>query len=842
MGSSLRPTRTRRVVGATAGGALLASFALGAVAVPAAQAAGAPAPQPSAEQPILESRGAAPILTLDGLRFRDLDKDGELTPYEDWRLTADERAADLVQRMSPEEQAGLLMHASLTNAGQAYNRTAFDPLLADRHITTYISRLGADAVTLATQHNSLQEAAEGERWGVPLKISTDPRHGFTVREGQTVSNGDFSPFPDAIGMGAVGDPETTLEMGRIIGAEYRAVGITEALSPQADLSTEPRWTRQDGTFGSVGVDVAPHVSAYVQGLQGGTDGITPEGVATVVKHWVGYGAQVNGYDSHYYYGRYAAFPGNNFQEHITPYEGAFANDAAGIMPTYSILKDLDLGQGVIEQVGANHNEFLLKDLLRGEYGFDGVVTSDWGIANDCPQACLDNRPPNSFVGPWGAGMPWGVEGLSLPARYASAISAGVDIIGGSDRPEYILQAVEQGYLTQERVVEAGQRVLEQKFELGLFEDPYVDPAAADALVGSAESRAAGLEAQQRSLTLLSDTEQEDGTPSLPVAVEPGTTVWLRGIGAPAAEAAGFTVVDDPAEADVAVVRLTDPRGGDDLTDLAFTGAEADHQALVAAHDAGALTVAVPQLTRPLVLGNVVDNSDAVLAAFGAGDEAVMSVLTGEAEPEGRLPFELPSSLAAVDAQLPDVPNDSADPLFAYGAGLSYEDEAGEEPGEQPTPVPGSPEPTAPPAPAPAPGTTPVAEAELTDATRGGVEVPATARRGETITVRVGADRAGDEVAIWLRSEPVVLTTTTVAADGTARATIPRDAALGAHRVVVQDAAGLVGWDDLRVVAATDAAGGDDLAFTGWDALPWLGGAAGLVALGLVLVALRRRHA
>jgi len=841
MGSSPRPTRTRRVVGATAGGALLASFALGAVAVPAAQAAGAPDPQPSAEQPTLESRGAAPILTIDGLRFRDLDKDGALTPYEDWRLTADERAADLVQRMSLEEQAGLLLHGSLQNQGQAYDRARFDPLLQERHITTYISRLGADAVTLATEHNALQEAAEAERWGVPLKISTDPRHGFTVREGQTVSNGDFSPFPDPIGVGAVGDPATTLAMGEVIGAEYRAVGITEALSPQADISTEPRWTRQDGTFGSVGADVAPHVSAYVQGLQGGSDGITPEGVATVVKHWVGYGAQVNGYDSHYYYGRYAAFPGDNFAEHITPYEGAFENHAAGIMPTYSILQDLDLGDGVIEQVGANHNEYLLQDLLRGEYGFEGVVTSDWGIANDCPQVCQDTQPPAPFFGSWGFGMPWGVEDLTLPERYASAINAGVDIIGGSEVPDHILTAVDEGLLSTDRVEEAGQRVLAQKFELGLFEDPYVDPATADAVVGSPESRALGLDVQQRSLTLLTN-EQEDGVPALPLAVDEGTTVYLGGIQAAAAEAVGLTVVTDPAEADVAVVRLTDPRGGDDLTDLAFTGAEADHQALVAAHDAGALTVAVPQLTRPLVLGNVVENSDAVLAGYGASDEAIMTVLTGAAEPEGRLPFELPSSLAAVDAQLPDVPNDSADPLFAYGAGLSYEDASGEEPGEQPTPVPGSPEPTAPPAPAPAPGTTPVAETELTDATRGSVEVPATARRGETITVRIGADRAGDEVAIWLRSEPVVLATTTVAADGTARATIPRDAALGAHRVVVQDADGLVGWDDLRVVAATGAAGGDDLAFTGSDALPWLGGAAGLVALGLVLVALRRRRA
>ena len=656
MHSATNPPRRRvRAVGVTAGGALLASFALAAAPVSSAVAA---------TQPVLGSRSAA-VITVDGLQFRDLDGSGDLTPYEDWRLSSTERAADLVGRLDLAQRAGLLMHASLTGSG-TYNRTAFDPLLQNGHITTYISRLSAPAATLADQHNQLQEAAEAQPFGIPLKISTDPRNGFSVTEGQTVSNGDFTPFPDAIGIGAIGDPAATLAMGQIISDEYRAVGITEALSPQADLSTEPRWTRQNGTFGSVGATVKDQVRAYVEGLQGGTEGITSSGVATVVKHWVGYGAQVNGYDSHYYYGRFAAFPGGNFGEHVVPYEGAFDVNAAGIMPTYSILQNLELDGSVIEQVGAGHNEYLLQDLLRGQYGFDGVITSDWGIANDCPQVCKDNQPPNSFVGPWGAGMPWGVEDLTLPARYASAINAGVDIIGGSDKPQNIIDAVNQGLLTEARVVEAAERVLAQKFELGLFENPYVDPAQASAIVGSAASRATAISMQERSLTLLSNEQN-----ALPLSPAAGTTAYLYGVAATAATAAGFTVVTDPALADVAIVRLTDPRGGDDLTDLNFTGTEPDFVALKAAHDAGAVTIAVPQLSRPLVLGNVVENSDAVLAAYGVSDEALLNVVTGEAAPGGRLPFELPSTMAAVAAQLPDVPNDSASPLFAYGFGLAY---------------------------------------------------------------------------------------------------------------------------------------------------------------------------
>ncbi|WP_201276537.1 glycoside hydrolase family 3 protein [Marisediminicola senii] len=689
MSASIPPSVNRRkAVGVVVGGAVIASLGLGALPMTAATASTietAAAP----DQPTLESRTTA-IIEVDGLQFRDLDKSGDLTPYEDWRLTSEERAADLVGRLTLEQRAGLLMHASLTGNG-TYDREAFDPLLETGHISTYISRLSVPSAILADQHNQLQEAAESQPFGIPLKISTDPRSGFSVTEGQTVSNGDFTPFPDAIGLGAVGDPTVTLEMAEIISAEYRSVGISEALSPQADLSTEPRWTRQNGTFGSVGATVKDQVRAYVQGLQGGSDGLTPDGVATVVKHWVGYGAQVNGYDSHYYYGRYAAFPGDNFDEHVLPYEGAFDVNAAGIMPTYSILQNLEIDGEEIEQVGANHNEFLLQDLLRGQYGFDGVVTSDWGIANDCPQVCRDTQPPAPFFGSWGVGMPWGVEDLSLPARYASAINAGVDIIGGSDQPQYIIQAVQDGLLSPERVIDAASGVLAQKFELGLFEDPYVDPTAAQAFVGSAESRAVGTDIQQKSLTLLANDDE-----TLPLTVAPGTSVYLYGVAPEAAVAAGMTVVENAADADVAIIRLVDPTGGDDLTDLDFTGAEEDFVALKAAHDAGAITIAVPQLSRPLVLGNVVENSDAVIGAYGASDEALLNVITGAAQPEGTLPFELPSSMEQVAAQLSDVPNDTADPLFEYGFGLSYAAVVAPDPTTPPaTPV----------APAPAPSAT-----------------------------------------------------------------------------------------------------------------------------------------
>ncbi|WP_461172695.1 glycoside hydrolase family 3 C-terminal domain-containing protein [Arthrobacter sp. Z1-9] len=614
--------------------------------------------------PALSTRSAA-IIEVEGQKFRDLDGSGDLTPYEDWRLSPSDRAKDLAGRLDLAQKAGQLMHASLTGS-EAYDKDAFGRLLTERHITTYISRLSVGAGKLADEHNQLQALAEQQPFGIPLKVSTDPRNGFSETAGQTVANGDFTPFPDPIGMGAVGDPATTKKLAEIVRKEYRAVGIHEALSPQADIATEPRWTRINGTFGSTGNAAKDHVQAYVEGLQAGSEGLNPDSVATVVKHWVGYGAQVNGYDSHYYYGRYAAFPGGNFQEHVTPYEGAFAAGASGIMPTYSILKDLQLNGTAVEQVGAGHNEYLLQDLLRGEYGFRGVITSDWGIANDCPASCQALQPPAPFWGPHGVGMPWGVEDLTLPERYASAINAGVDIIGGSDRPEYVVQAVEQGLLTEERLKEAVVRVLEQKFQLGLFENPYVEPAAADRIVGSAASRTVALDTQERSLTLLQNTGD-----TLPLRKNAGKKVFLYGVDPAEAQAAGLVPVSDAAAADVAVIRLTDPRGGSDLTDLNFSGSEADYQALVAASNAGVPTIAVPNLSRPLILGNVLEHSDAVLANYGVSDKALLNTILGRAKPEGRLPFELPSSMEEVKVQLPDVPNDTANPLFEYRFGLSY---------------------------------------------------------------------------------------------------------------------------------------------------------------------------
>ncbi|MBK8460437.1 MAG: hypothetical protein IPL43_09885 [Micropruina sp.] len=295
-----RSSSSRRTVALALG---LTALAL--TAGTAVNARGVPNPEGppvGTEQPTLSSR-SVPIITVNGRQFRDLDRDGQLTPYEDWRLTPAQRATDLVARMTVEQKAGLLVHSwRLPQTATGFELTYVRELVATRHVNTLITSLAMAPKLMAEATNSVQAIAEEQPLGIPVAFSTDPRNGFAVATGMTVPRVGTTAMPDVIGLGAAGDPKLTRQLADIVRQEYRAMGFQIALSPQADLATEPRWTRINGTFGSNWRAVGAQVQGYVSGLQGSDDAVTTSGVATVTKHWAGYGAQENGYDSHYYYG------------------------------------------------------------------------------------------------------------------------------------------------------------------------------------------------------------------------------------------------------------------------------------------------------------------------------------------------------------------------------------------------------------------------------------------------------------------------------------------------------------------------------------------------------------
>jgi beta-glucosidase len=644
-------------------------------------AQGAKASRP--KQPLVVSRSSN-IVEQEGLRFKDLNRNGTLDPYEDWRLPPAARAKDLVSRMTLEDKAGMMMHGTARSSGpggaigfgSGYDTAAIGKLIRDVGVNSFITRLSGDPRTLAGEDNALQEIAEKTRLGIPLTISSDPRNHFQYTIGTSSQTGRFSQWPETLGLAATRDAALVRRFADIARQEYRAVGIQETLSPQADLATEPRWSRISGTFGE-DVDLSRAlVKAYVEGFQHGASGVDSAGVIAIVKHWVGYGAQKDGLDSHSSYGRFANFTGGNLDLHIEPFLGAFAAHVAGVMPTYSILEGAGakLNGRPLEQVGAGYNRQLLTDLLRKRYGFDGVILTDWAITNDCSEVCRNGFPAGERPTFAGVGMPWGVDDLPKVDRFAKAVNAGVDQFGGTEEAQFLVQDVRLGKITESRLNESVYRIALLKFKQGLFENPYVDTAAAGQIVGNAQFQNEATAAQRRSLVLL-----ENKNDILPLNAR-GKRVFLHGVDSATAARYGFTVVADAARADIAIVRTNAPfqtlhpnyafgaiwHEGD----LGFRAGDAEFEEIKR------ITAAVPTivtiyLDRPAILSELKDRAGAVVGNFGVSDAALLDVLTGVARPEGRLPFELPSSMQEVEAQRSAIPHDTAHPLYPIGFGRRY---------------------------------------------------------------------------------------------------------------------------------------------------------------------------
>jgi beta-glucosidase len=600
--------------------------------------------------------------TEDGLSYRDLNKNGRLDPYEDPRRPIEERVEDLLAQMTLEEKAGMVFHAMLpinSDGSLVEGESRFGPFstveLVSRRLLNHFNLAGSAAPRqIAEWYNRLQQLAESTRLGIPASISSDPRHAFSDNPATSFLAGPFSQWPEQLGLAATGDAALVQEFGDIARQEYLAVGIRVALHPMADLATEPRWARNNGTFGEEAALASRMVAAYIRGFQGETLG--PHSVACMTKHFPGGGPQKDGEDPHFPYGREQVYPGNNFDYHLIPFEAAFAAGTAQIMPYYG----MPIGTQY-EEVGFGFNKDVITGLLRGKYGFDGVVCADWGLLTDA-----------ELGGPFPA-RAWGVEHLSRPERARKALDAGVDQFGGEQCPEVIVELMRSGQVAETRIDESIRRLLRDKFRLGLFDNPYVDPNAAEQVVGNSAFRAAGEQAQRRSIVLLKNGAMGTGQ-TLPLQGRP--KLYVENIVPEIANRYG-QVVESVAEADAAILRLKAPfeqRDGNFLErrfhagDLDFKGEE---KARILRILAQLPTVVDIYLDRPAVFPEIAAASAAMLANFGANDVALLDVIFGRFPPSGKLPFELPSSMEAVLRQKSDVPYDSENPLFPFGHGLSY---------------------------------------------------------------------------------------------------------------------------------------------------------------------------
>jgi beta-glucosidase len=559
--------------------------------------------------------------------------------YRDASLPVAERVESLLAQMTLEEKAGLFFQTmimigeggALAEANPVFDIPSTEEMVIGRQMT-HFNLFGAtpNAAQMAAWHNRLQELAASTRLGIPVTLSTDPRHSFSDNSCTTMLTGPFSQWPDPLGFGAIGDEALVEKFGDIARQEYAAVGLRVALHPQIDLATEPRSARQSATFGEDAALTSKLGAAYIRGFQGATLG--PDSVATMTKH----------------------FPVGNFDYHLKPFEAAFEAGASQVMPYYG----MPIGTAH-EDVGFGFNKSMITGLLRERYGFDGIVCTEWGLLTDSVLAG-EQYPARS----------WGVEQLSRRERMHRVLDAGVDQFGGESIPDVLIDLVRSGEISEERVDVSARRLLREKFVLGLFDQPFVDATRASAVVGRADFRAAGDAAQRAAITLLANGR---GTPVLPLAR--GLKVYLQGVD-PLAASEYATVVETPDEADVAIVRIRAPY-------------EERHTIFGAVHHTGSLdfpeqqaaglatlartvpTVVDVYLDRPAILTPFAREVAALLVNFGASDHAVLDVVFGAASPQGSLPFELPSSMDAVRASRPDVPSDTEYPLFRFGHGLRY---------------------------------------------------------------------------------------------------------------------------------------------------------------------------
>lgn len=567
-------------------------------------------------------------------------------------------ADELVAGLSTAEKAGLLFHPIIAldadhdpDAASPFGPSTRE-MIVDRGIRHFCLATLPTPGETADVLERLQRIATSHGSRLPIIFSSDPRHSFLQNMGATHRAEGVSQWPEPIGFGALDDPDLVREFARIVRDDYRAMGIRMALHPQVDLATDARWARQAQSFGADPVLTSRLLTAFLEGLQG--EHLGPESVAATVKHFPGGGAQKDGEDPHFPYGREQVYPGGRFEDHLMPFRAAIAAGAAAIMPYYGMPVGLTRNGRRVEEVGFAFNRALITELLRDELGFDGVVLSDFGLVHD---AVVFGKPFPARA--------WGVEHLTPGQRIARLLAAGVDQLGGESDTALLISLLEDGSVAEERVRHAATRVVD--LTLRLTQDDATAPAGSASGLPAREHVALGLRTQSRAITVLQNNRLGDA-PALPVTHP--RRAHLRGIDESALPLGWSS--SDAADAEIAIVRLAapfEPRDEYFLESGMEQGALEYPSALV--EDLRALASLTPlilavTLSRPAILTPFVDFATAIVADYGASDGALLDALTGAILPVGRLPFELPRSMRAVTESRPDVGGDTADPLYASG--------------------------------------------------------------------------------------------------------------------------------------------------------------------------------
>lgn len=664
------------------------------------------------------------ILTQGGYAFKDLNRNGKVDVYEDWRKDPLERAKDLASQLTIDEIAGMMLYSGHQAINGPEITEAQQKFLKEDNLRAVLMTRVSSPADAAKWNNNVQAFVEGLGHGVPANNSSDPRHGATATaEFDAGNGGTISMWPSSLGMAATFDPSLVEEFGQIASKEYRALGIATALSPQIDLATEPRWSRFSGTFGEdpdLDTDMA---RAYVDGFQTSEgsaevkDGWGFESVNAMIKHWPSGGPEEGGRDAHYSYGKYAVYPGNNLATHIRPFvEGALnlkgkTKMASAVMPYYTISYNQD-PSGV--NAGNSYNKYIITDLLRNKYGFEGVACTDWNITKDYSSV-------EAFEGKC-----WGMETLTESERHFKVLEAGVDQFGGNNEKGPVLDAYQMWVekygekSARERFEVSAVRLLMNSFRTGLFENAYLDPEKTAEIVGKPEFMEAGYKAQLKSVVMLKNhgnvlPKQGKLKVYIPQYYQAprqsffgGAATEGRWVDPVSAEMVNkyYEKVDSPKEADFALVFINEPAsgsgysvadrekggngyvpislqysdytatyaretsiaGGDPLEDFtnrsykgkSVTTGNKSHMQLVrdTRQAMGSKPViTVVSISKPMVMSEIEPYTDAILLSFGVQNQAILETVCGTNEPSGLLPMQLPANMKTVEEQFEDVPRD-----------------------------------------------------------------------------------------------------------------------------------------------------------------------------------------
>lgn len=623
-------------------------------------------------QPTLNPHSKS-VLEVDGYQFIDLNGNGELDVYEDWRQDAETRAADLVSQMTVREKIAQMQHPTYLPRADGKIAPYLKNYCSEYGIGMLLIRELNSVEAAATTMNTIQEYAEASRLGVPVLVSMDSVHGLSYVSGATVT-------PHNLALAATRDEALVTKLAEIARDEHLAVGVRMTLSPEADIASEPRWGRVMETFGEDPDLVTQMVTAQVVAFQNGRDGLNTGSIVACMKHFPGAGPQMEGKDT-----SPIISSEETLQIHLKPYYAALEVNVASIMPYYSVPLALDMENSAIG------SKATLQDLLRDEMGFTGIIQTDWGMIWAIQEAL---------------GTMTGEEVSDEEAILIGVTQSRVDGIGGESIRliDLMEEYTQEGKIDEAILTAAATRIVKVKFEMGMFENPYCDVDYAVSFVGNEENQKVNLQAAREAMTLL----KNDG--ALPLNPDAKQTILVCGprafdtdslVGGWSSAQDGLTIADAVAayagenttvltekedvgvikelaqQADVIIVSIGepsyqhDPVWGYDTLEIV----QSQQEILEAAVASGKTVITVVTGGRPYILTWCEENTNAILEAYYPGAKggiAIAETLFGMNNPTGKTPMQFPRNMESVNAQEGDVSFDLENPLYDYGFGLSYE--------------------------------------------------------------------------------------------------------------------------------------------------------------------------